>query len=93
MYSLQHAPNKVRSPIRPSARNIVKIRVTLCILQEISCTFRKIPVFVGNFPAPLSDFPTYAGRFEKYHKGRFKIACTISDNQNISSSFKLFSPK
>ena len=53
-----------------------------------------ISVFVGNFPAPLSDFPTYVGRFEKYRKGRFKIACTVSDNQEyFSGSFKHFSPK
>ena len=30
MYSLQHAPTKI------SARNIVKFRVTVCILQDIS---------------------------------------------------------
>ena len=81
----------------PSAgNNIVKIRVILCILQGISYMYRKISVFVGNFPAPLSDFPTYAGRFEKYRNGRFKISCTISEIRNISGTFEsegLFSPK
>ena len=44
----------------------------------------------GNFAAPPSDFPTYAGRFRKGHlKSLVKI-------RNISGTFEsegLFSPK
>jgi hypothetical protein len=50
---------------RPSAENIVKIRVALCNLQEISYKFParvgrigNFSVFVGNCAAPPSDFPT-----------------------------------
>ena len=50
---------------------------------QISCTCRKNwKVFVGNFAAPPSDFPTCAGRFRK---GHFKLLVKF---WNISATFE-----
>ena len=79
-HARHNAPSIIKSPIRPSAGNVEKIRVTVQFAR-FPARRGRIGKFLRNFLHNHLIFLHSAGRLEKYYrKGHLKISCIFSEN-------------